>query len=67
MKRDYVLTDLTRAYWPGLPRYRGHASKRGYATREQAEARARELAQWAAAHYGARGSPDLRVVERARE
>ena len=63
---DYIINDVTNVHWPGLPAYRSADSKRGYPTRRHAEVRIRNLTRWAAAHYGSRGGPDLRIVERDR-
>ena len=63
MPADYFLRDRTNVAWPGCLSWRGESSRRGYPTREAAEARARDVRRHAAAH--ALGGPDLYVVERA--
>lgn len=61
-KLDYIITDATGAHFPGVLPYRGPSSKRGYRTREEAEARARMVD----AHYAAKTGRglDLRVIPR---
>lgn len=65
-KTDYVLEDRTNANWPGVMSWRSRSSRSsrtGYATREEAEERARVVRDHYAARHGCAG-PDLRVVER---
>lgn len=57
----YILIDHTRVYWPGCLPYRSTGS-RGYATREEAAARATTVMRAYAAKHGL-GGPDLRVRE----
>jgi hypothetical protein len=61
---QYHLEDQTNVHWPGVLPYRGKHSRDGYPTREAAEERARVVRDHYAAHYGACGGPDLRVVRR---
>lgn len=61
--QDYILIDVTRAYWPGVLSYRSQDSARGYRARAEAEARARRVMTDYAARFG-QGGPDLRVVRR---
>ena len=61
---SWYLVEITHANWPGLPRYRGADSKRGYPTKEAAFKRRRQLLAWAAAEYGQQGGPGFTVVEK---
>jgi hypothetical protein len=64
-RTEFLLLDSTHVRWPGVLPYRDPATRRGrgYATREDAEARARVVRAHYAATHGC-GGPDLRVVER---
>lgn len=66
MRTDYVIEDRTDTYWPDVLLWRGPGTPlgRGYRTREDAERRIRRVLDHYAARHGARGGPDLRVVER---
>ena len=59
------IEERTGARWPGLQRYRGPSSRRGYPTREAAELRRRVVERAWAARWGGSG-PNLRVVARER-
>lgn len=57
---NWVLVDVSGVHWPGALPWRGPGARRGYATREDAELRARRIRQHYAARYGQSG-PDLRA------
>jgi len=61
---EWHLEEITHATWPGLPRYRGADSRRGYPSKEAASKRRRQLLAWAAAEYGQQGGPRFALAER---
>lgn len=63
MKRHIYLEDLTGAHWPGVLPWRHANSRKGYATIEDAEDRARHIRHHYAAKHGSFG-PDLVVRTR---
>lgn len=64
---EYVLVETTGVRWLGALRWRGPESKDGYATPEDAQARAVVIRTRYAAKYGNTGGPRFKVEPRKRQ
>ena len=63
IRKDYVIEDRTNVAWPGRLPYRSRSSRRGYASRQEAERRIGVIQRHYARTTG-QAPGDLRVVER---